>query len=293
MSRRDEAPITSLENPQVRFAHSLLEHAGRRRHGSFLVEGLRLVEDASTVARPLLVLHGTAFGRSDARERVLLRRLQAADVPTRAVADRVLGYVADTVTPQAIVAVMPLPGQDARPQRLPAAGGPERAGAGDTPHGDLTLVLDQVGDPGNAGTLLRSAAGAGVSSVIAARGTVDLYAPKVVRAAAGAHFCLFLSTDQSWDAIADQLGEGYQVLLADARAATPYWAVDWTKPSALIVSHETHGASLASQALAAGTIAIPIRHVESLNVAIAGSVILFEALRQRLHASAATTSELP
>jgi TrmH family RNA methyltransferase len=142
-------------------------------------------------------------------------------------------------------------------------------------------VLDAIGDPGNAGTLLRSAAAAGVTRVLATTGTVDCYAPKVVRAGAGAHFCLPLLADCSWELVRQTLPAPCQVLLADARAATAYWDVDWTRPSALIVSNEAHGASAAARALAAAAIAIPMRRTESLNVAVAGSIILFEALRQR------------
>lgn len=265
MLRSSDDPITSPENPQVRLARSLLEASGRRRQRSFLVEGLRLVEAAAEVAVPRLVLYVPPFGQRNARERRLLRTLQRASCPVRPVTRSVLAWVTDTVTPQGILAVMPFPG--ARPV---GAGGPA-----------LVLVLDLVGDPGNAGTLLRTAAGAGVTAVVATKGTVDLYSPRVVRAGAGAHFLLDVHTDLEWDALPRWLPPSCQVLLADAGAATPYWDVDWTGPSALVVSSEAHGASAGAQAGVTGGVSIPTRQVESLNVGVAGSIILFEAARQR------------
>jgi TrmH family RNA methyltransferase len=139
-----------------------------------------------------------------------------------------------------------------------------------------------VSDPGNAGTLLRSAAAAGVADVLWGPETVDAFAPKVVRAGAGAHFQLRLTTGASWREIGAALPAGGSIFLAEAHAAQLYWEVDWTQPAALIVSNEAHGASAGARALATGTIAIPMASgVESLNAGVAGSIVLFEALRQR------------
>jgi TrmH family RNA methyltransferase len=269
--------ITSAENPHVRLARSLLDAAGRRRQGAFLVEGTRLVEAAASSGTPRLVLHSERYGRSDGRERGLLRQLRGMGVPVRTVAERVLAHATDTVTPQGIVAVVPIPGGPSG-----SSGAAQPAPSGTAPvAADLVLILDAVGDPGNAGTLLRSAAGAGASRVVATRGTVDLYAPKVVRAGAGAHFYVDLATGVAWDDVAAALPPGVQVVVADAGAARAYWDVDWRRPSALVVGSEPHGVSEAARDRADVTVAIPIRDVESLNAGVAGSVMLFEALRQR------------
>ncbi|HEX2037346.1 MAG TPA: RNA methyltransferase [Chloroflexota bacterium] len=270
MTRPSDEPIISLENPQVRLARSLLEPAGRRRHGLFLVEGLRLVREAAEAAVPRLVLHTPQFGRADAEERRLLLALRRSGAAVRQVSERVLAHVTDTVTPQGIVAVMPLPGEAEGTLPPPPEGEP-----------DLVLIMDGIGDPGNAGTLLRSATGAAATAVIATRGTVDLYAPKVVRAGAGAHFQLAVYTEQTWGDLPQRLQPDCQVLLADARASTRYWELDWTRPSAIVVSHEAHGASEGARAMAGGAVCVPTRGIESLNVAVAGSILLFEALRQR------------
>ena len=283
-----DEPISSTENPQVRLARSLLEPAGRRRHGAFLVEGLRLVEGAAEVrgggrglepagraGAPRLVLYAPPFGQREGRERRLLLALRRMGCPVRPVTERVLAQVTDTVTPQGIVAVLPLPQEAAS-----GVGGP--AGAGDGAGGaPLVLVLDGVADPGNAGTLLRAAAGAGATAVLATRGTVDLFSPKVVRAGAGAHFLLPLRTGLDWEALSQALPGGCRVLLADAGASTAYWEADWGGPTAVVVSSEAHGVSAGALQRADVRVGIPVRGIESLNVAVAGSVLLFEAVRQR------------
>jgi TrmH family RNA methyltransferase len=103
-----------------------------------------------------------------------------------------------------------------------------------------------------------------------------------VRAGAGAHFQVGIVAGIGWDAIAAALPVGAPVYVADARAEWAYWHVDWTNPATIVVSSEAHGASDAARLLATGAIGIPMQAgVESLNAGVAGSIILFEALRQR------------
>jgi TrmH family RNA methyltransferase len=170
--------------------------------------------------------------------------------------------MADTVTPQGILAVVPFV------ELSPPS------------HPSLSLVVDRLRDPGNLGTILRSAHAAGVEQVILAPKTVDPYNPKVVRGAMGAHFRLPIKV-LSWPEIADALA-GVQILLADVQGEQAHYEVDWTRPSALIIGGEAYGASREAKQLATATIAIPMHGgAESLNAAVAVSVILFEAARQR------------
>jgi TrmH family RNA methyltransferase len=157
---------------------------------------------------------------------------------------------------------------------------------------DLFLICDRISDPGNLGALLRSAAAAGAAAVWLAPGTADAFNPKVVRAGMGAHFRLPLELLE-WDTISARLA-GWQILLADTeeaihdspdakRQTIRYDLADWTQPSAVIVSNEAEGPSPAARACATASVFIPMPGgSESLNAAIAGSVILFEAVRQRL-----------
>ena len=265
-------PISSTDNPHVRLLRALHDAKGRARYGAFLVEGVRMVETAAEAARPQVALHTSSFGVGDGREASLLRRLNDRGAIVRPVTERVLAHVSDTVTPQGIVAALPLP--DVTPSVAPT----------------LALVLDGVGDPGNAGTLLRTAAAAAAERVVCAPETVDLYAPKVVRAAAGAHFALHILSVPAWADVAVALAGVDQVVLADAHATRHHWDVDWSKRSALIVSNEARGASAGACELATTRVSIPMaRGIESLNAAIAGSVILYEALRQRACAKGTET----
>jgi TrmH family RNA methyltransferase len=168
----------------------------------------------------------------------------------------------DTKTPQGILAVFPIP--QLRPR----------------PHPTFTLIVDRLRDPGNLGTMLRTALAAGVERVLLAPGTVDAGKPKVVRAAMGAHLYLPIAV-LGWDAINEAV-TGSDVWLAAADGELPYTAVDWTRPVALIVGSEAIGAGHKAEALALARVSIPMSvGVESLNAAVAAAIILFEAVRQR------------
>jgi TrmH family RNA methyltransferase len=143
------------------------------------------------------------------------------------------------------------------------------------------LILDQVRDPGNAGTLVRTAEAAGIDAVIFGPETVDPFNDKVVRAGMGAHFRLPIRRCATWPAIHALLAPQQQLYVAQAAATQRYTAVDWAMPAALIVGGEAAGASTDTTTFAQA-IAIPMHsQVESLNAAVAGGVILFEAARQR------------
>jgi TrmH family RNA methyltransferase len=196
------------------------------------------------------------------RGRELLAVIEDLSGECFVVTDKVMRALSDTVSPQGILAVVPF-------LELPIPENPW-----------LVLVVDGVRNPGNLGTILRSAEAAGVSQVILTPTTVDVYSPKVVRGAMGAHFYLPVAKGVSWSKMAEAL-EDRQILLAEAKADKVYYEVDWTKPSALIVGSEAEGASQEAKRLATERIVIPMQgKAESLNVAIAASVILFEAARQ-------------
>jgi len=156
------------------------------------------------------------------------------------------------------------------------------------PKEGILLIVDRLRDPGNLGTILRSAWAAGVGQVVTTKGTVDIYSPKVVRGAMGAHFHLSLAPDKRWEEI-EPLLEERQVLLADARGQVTYHEVDWSRPSALIVGGEAEGASEEAKRLAQKRVYIPMPGgAESLNAAVAASIILFEAARQQTNPTRVT-----
>jgi TrmH family RNA methyltransferase len=144
----------------------------------------------------------------------------------------------------------------------------------------LAVVADGIADPGNLGTLLRTAWAAGVEAVFLTPGTVDAYNPKTVRSAMGAHFHLPLVSDTN-EGILERLA-GLELWLAEPRGGLPYDDLDARHPMALVIGQEAHGASAFWRSRAAGAVSIPmVSSVESLNAAIAAAVILFEVRRQR------------
>ncbi|GAB4443919.1 MAG: RNA methyltransferase [Chloroflexi bacterium OHK40] len=255
--------ISSASNPHVRHLRSLRDLPRERRsERSVFLEGVRLVSDAlASGAQPRLALYAPEQLRATPAGAALLAQLASRPGCYEATPAAVAA-AADTQHPQGVVAAFPWPELAPRP--------------------GLRLVLDALQDPGNVGTLLRSAEAAGVGLVLCARGTADIYGPKVLRAAMGAHFSLPVQADLDWDAIAAELSACPVIYAAEAAASMPYYAADWKQPAGLIIGAEARGVSEAGLALATHRIAIPmVGRSESLNAGVAGSVILFEALRQR------------
>lgn len=259
--------ITSPDNAHVKYARSLHTKRARTRDKRYLLEGLRLVGHALDAGhRPALAFYTAEFAAGPGEG--LVRALHAADTPTWLATPAVMARIADTVTPQGIAAVLPIPD----PPPLPA-------------EASLLLVLDEIRDPGNLGTILRTAQAAGVDAVLLTPGCVDPYAPKVVRAGMGAHLQLALYPDTPWDEIL-RLTAGTRRVLAEAAAPRTLWDWDWTAPTTLIVGSEAHGAGQEARAAVEASLRLPMAEgTESLNAAIATAVFLFEAQRQRQHPS--------
>lgn len=261
--RHDEL-ITSLANGKVKHARSLLLKRNRATHRQFAVEGTRVIEEAERAGMiPALVFYEPQAVAADARAASLLKRLQARTSEVGAITPQVLGALAQTDTPQGLIALYPFPNLP-----LPCSL-------------KFALILDRLRDPGNLGTVLRTAWAAGVDAVFLAPGTADPYNPKVVRAAMGAHFHLPIAS-LTWEEIAKTIKPIPRVYLADPRGALNYTGADWTRPFALILGGEAQGASPEAQRLAALRLTIPMPgQAESLNVAVAAGILLFEAVKPR------------
>jgi TrmH family RNA methyltransferase len=191
--------------------------------------------------------------------------MEARGVRVHRLAPGVMDRVAGTVTPQGVLAVFPMVDRD--PEVL--AGG------------TLVVVLDDVRDPGNAGTVLRTADAAGADAVVCCGGTVDPYNPKTVRSSAGSLFHVPLVVEpDTGRALAALAAHGYRRLGAVVRGGEDYVAVDWTRPTAVVLGNEAAG--LPEGLALDATVAIPMAgRAESLNVGTACAVLCFEALRQR------------
>ena len=246
-----------------------MSRRGREQYSQCLVEGVRLIEDAMRAGEKPALIFCVPAAHDSPRAAALLASAPAHGVPIYELSPAIFATLSDTVNSQGVVAVMPLP------DLSPVSGA------------DLALVLDQIRDPGNLGTILRSAEAAGVGQVLLTKGCADPWGPKVLRAGMGAHFRLPLETDLEWPAIAALL-TGCPLWAADAHGELAYDRVDWTGPAALVVGGETEGISAEAGASARGKIYIPMHGgAESLNAAMAATVVLFEAARQRRHSRAA------
>ena len=242
---------------------------GRERRGLSLAEGVRLVEEA--VASGIEV-RGAAVSpglEATTRGRALKSSLAARGVPLEEVSDSELAALADTEQPQGIVAVV-----------RPPAWSLDRIA---TPPGAVLLVLDAVQDPGNAGTLLRTAHALGAAGVVALKGTVDLTSPKVLRGSMGALFRLPAVATEAAELLAWASARGIELWVAEAdgealtRPAVPR---DRRPPLALIVGNEGAGVSRELEAAASRRVSIPLAGgAESLNVAVAAGILLYEVTR--------------
>lgn len=272
--------ITSPTNPRISKLRDLHTPRGRKKSGLFLMEGLHLLEtllDAGIV--PTEVYYQPELLQRTAKGRSLLARLMYTPTLSQQhlieVSERVIESIGEAQTSQGIVSVLPLDAFD--PARLRAQRPPALRSA--------LLILDDLADPGNMGTILRTALAADVDGVLLTPGCVDYYSPKVVRAAAGAHIALPIEANLSWSVITEKVathcGREAPVLLAEAGSSHVYYEQDLKSPFALIIGNETHGPSDEARALATQAISIPLANgVESLNAAMATGIILYEAVRQ-------------
>ena len=251
--------ITSLANPQVKYVRRLQsDRRFRARERAFAVEGTRWMRELIAAGITPHSLFATAAWLESNEGRGLSAALGAA-VP---VTDEVMAAMSDTDTAPGVLAVLPI-----APRPWPHAP-------------TLPVILDAVGNPGNLGTILRAASAAGAGGVLLGPGCVDPWNPKVARGSMGALLRLPVRS-ASWEEIGEEIG-GLDVWLAAATGGEAYAAVDWRRPSAILIGGEAHGAGAAAQALATGRVTIPMRDAtESLNAALAAGIILFEAARQR------------
>ena len=256
--------ITSRRNPLVARLRALHQPKGRREQGLLLLEGTHQLQELLRLGlQPEQMLATPAWIE---RHGALLAE---RSLPLQPVGEEVMAAVATTDNPDGVVATLVR-------EALPVARG----------DGAFVLALDQLQDPGNLGTLLRTALAAGVDEVWLAGGA-DPLQPKVLRASAGAALALPLLRLADREALLPLLqraaaaGQHVAATLVQA-GAQPYWTLDWTQPTVLLLGNE--GAGLHPQLAALATHRITIPHsaaVESLNVAVAAAPLLLERWRQQ------------
>jgi RNA methyltransferase, TrmH family len=252
------------------------KRSARWAERAFVAEGAELLRSALRAGVPIESVYVAPGGADDAEVAAVLAQAESVGARVFGLADGVLERVSDTVTPQPVLTVLPmLDGVGVGP-----GGGLASDRASEHP---LVVVMVDVRDPGNAGTVLRTADASGVNSVVFAGDSVDPYNPKTVRASAGSIFHVPFGVQQDVAAVVGALsGAGYRTVATTVRSGVDYTAFDWSKPTALFLGNEAAGLSEAEQALVGEAVAIPMEgQAESLNVGVACAVLCFEALRQR------------
>ncbi|HET8843408.1 MAG TPA: RNA methyltransferase [Ktedonobacteraceae bacterium] len=277
--------ITSVSNPHVTQIRDLHTTRGRKKNGLLLMEGPHLYTAlfaANFLPREIYfspeLLQRTPEGR-DLLASLLHPAPGLAKIPAIEVSERVAAALSDAQTSQGVVCVVSTELFQAERLQARRTTAPRPA----------LLILDDLADPGNMGTILRTALAADVEEVLLTPHCVDCFSPKVMRAAAGAHVALPIWTDMEWSAIEERTirhcgSESQRIFSTEASSSIPYYAEDLRNPFALIIGNEAHGLSRQARMLASRAIGIPLANaVESLNAAMAAGIILFEAVRQLHH----------
>lgn len=258
--------IQSIHNPKVKQWAALAERKHRDREKKFIAEGVHLVKEA-------LLSHAQIEAIVYAADRGLpdeIRPLvEQAGAPVFAVSEAVLAKCVDTVTPQAVFAVI-------HKSLLTADDILQH-------HRSLVIATDGVQDPGNLGTIIRSADAAGASAVLLGKGTVDLFNPKTLRSTMGSLFHLpIVSCDLAEVIPKAAKQQGVNVYASRLEEAVSCYDADFTDDTWFIVGNEGQGVSEPLLTLATHYVHIPMSgKAESLNVAMASTLLLFEAMRQR------------
>lgn len=266
-----ESMITSRDNSLVKRARAVRD--GRHREQIFL-EGLRLCEEAAEALRIDDIFDAiyTERIRADARGARLLKHLQSAERRATLVHESVFASISSVKAPQGIMLLAARP-DTSRNESLISSD--ETA---------LLVILHRINNPSNAGAIVRTAEAAGATGAVLTQGTTDIFAPKALRGAMGSSLRLPLWTGASLpEALEFCRAQGLRTFATDIQAERQQTEIDWTQPSALLFGTEAAGLERDEVALADESIRIPMRApVESLNVAVAAGVVLYEAARQRI-----------
>ncbi len=254
--------ITSLQNPLIKQLRKLHRTKERREQQLFLLEGTHLIEEATEFDLPFLTVCCTETWQH--HHPALFDRLQSRSQRLELVTPEVIKAIATTVEPDGIVATV------------------DRFHTRPVKFSQLGLVLETIQDPGNLGTIIRTAAAVGLEGLWLSEDCADIESPKVLRSSSGQWFRVPMSirSDLSSD-LAIAKAQGMQLIATVPTATQTYWEIDFSRPSLILIGNEGAGLSTELLELADVQATIPlVAGVESLNVAIASALMLYEARRQ-------------
>lgn len=257
--------ITSTSNQQVKNLIQLQKKAKiRNEQDVFVVEGIKMYEEAPVDRVVQTFMSESFYRRYTEKGRDRLR-----DDQVTVLSDSVFAAVSDTRTPQGVLCV--LRQYHYAPDDLTACANP------------LLIVLENLQDPGNLGTIVRTAEGAGVTGILLTSESVDIYNPKVIRSTMGSIYRMpFYYTDRLFEVMKGLKKQGIRFYAAHLQGSVPYDQPDYAGASAFMIGNESRGLSSAAAEAADACVRIPMHgKVESLNAGIAAAVLMYEASRQR------------
>lgn len=259
--------ITSTSNQRIKHLVNLKKkRKARDEEKVFLVEGIRMFREVPVRKLREVYVTETFYHRE---KKVVEQILAGSRITPEILSDTVFAYVSDTKTPQGILCVV-----EQRGYTLDEVAG------GECPH---IIVLDHLQDPGNLGTVLRTAEGAGVTGIVMDRECVDIYNPKTIRSTMGSIYRMpFYYAEDLKETVCDLKKRGIRTYAAHLEGKRDYDEENYCIPCAFLIGNEGNGLTREIADLADAYIKIPMEgQVESLNAAIAASVLMFEAGRQR------------
>ena len=268
--------ITSSANPVVKRMRLLADRRHRRREGAFVVQGIQPVwqaVEAGAAVETLIVAPGL-LGRSPAARRAteMVAGQEAAGVRVARVSDELFGRLSDREGPTGLAAIVR--GRLQPLSELPA--GPR----------SVFVALHEIGNPGNLGTIIRTANAAGAAGVVLVGAAADPFDPAAVKASMGALFAVPVArAADAAEFLAWAAGSGVSVITTSAKAGRSFWEAGYPRPLALLLGAE--GAGLPDDVLGAGDVQVRIPMTgtaESLNLAVAAALLLYQARRPGLTA---------
>lgn len=232
---------------------------------TFLLEGLTLIEEAINAKIQIQLAAYTEHLLISKNGKELFSYIRRLNLQLILVSENVMSQISTLTTPPGIIAIAKTPKSNIAINKSLKN----------------ILILEEIQDPGNLGTILRTALGSGCSGVVSMKKTVDFYNPKVIRGSMGAIF--HIPCESGWDYANINIfkKQGVRIITPISHHGVPYWEADLSGPIAFILGNEAKGASKEALALSDQTVTIPIdKRTDSLNVAVAAGILLFEAIRQ-------------
>lgn len=248
--------ITSKENEIIKHIKALNQKKFRDEYGEFFIEGIKMVTEAIQECAPIKLIIIC--------EELLQKEVNTADIKVEYVDKKVFEFITDTISPQGILAILDKKNND-------------------IDESQVLFALDDVQDPGNVGTIIRTLDCAGINNLIVSQGTSDIYNPKVVRSTMGAIFRINIEhTNNLIETLRKKQSEGYSIIVTALDANTLYTDLKFDNKSIVVIGNESKGVNKDIQEIADIKIKIPmLGKTESLNAGVAASIIAYEYIRKK------------